>query len=282
MPLNKLKEQLTELEKKHRSALNGFAADANSAFWTEQVQCTEHGEFTQHNRKLTGLGGRMFHSKTECPHCIAAQIAEVKQKIADVEARQRTMLIASLQRESGISSRFAEVNFDNYHTTVQNGKAKRTCQAYAEKWLDRKAKGGGLVLCGKPGTGKNHLACAIAHHVINEHQDSVFITTAMRIIRKVKSTWERKAELSEAEVLEFYCEKDLLIIDEIGVQFGTESELIILFEIINERYEQMRPTILISNLSESELAKYIGERVIDRMREGQGAVISFDWESYRK
>ena len=44
----------------------------------------------------------------------------------------------------------------------------------------------------------------------------------------------------------------------------------------------MRPTILISNLTEEELGKYIGDRIIDRMKEGQGAVIKFDWESYRK
>jgi len=44
----------------------------------------------------------------------------------------------------------------------------------------------------------------------------------------------------------------------------------------------MKPTILISNLSEQELGIYIGERVLDRMMEGQGAIIAFDWESYRK
>lgn len=82
--------------------------------------------------------------------------------------------------------------------------------------------------------------------------------------------------------MEIYTDKDLLIIDEVGVQFGSESEKIILFEIINERYEQMKPTILISNLSEDELSRYVGERIIDRMREGKGAVINFDWESYRK
>ncbi|RZN68547.1 DNA replication protein DnaC, partial [Avibacterium paragallinarum] len=26
----------------------------------------------------------------------------------------------------------------------------------------------------------------------------------------------------------------------------------------------------------------VGERIIDRMREGKGAVINFDWESYRQ
>lgn len=280
MNLEKWREELVRLERLHQAATAGYPQEANSTYWTEQAECQRHGVFTRYHRKMDLI--RTFETKTDCPHCLAEKIAELREKIEQEQARKGAVLIQNLQKNSGISARFMGVSFENYQVTEQNRKAMTICQRYADKWLDRKAKGGGLVLCGKPGTGKNHLACAIAHQVINQHQDEVFLTTAMRIIRKVKSTWERKAELSESEALQFYCEKDLLIIDEIGVQFGTESELIILFEIINERYEQMRPTILISNLNESELAKYIGERVIDRMREGQGAVINFDWESYRK
>ena len=138
------------------------------------------------------------------------------------------------------------------------------------------------MLCGKPGTGKNHLACAIANAVMENHEADVLLTTAMRITRKVKSTWDRNTELREEDVIREYCRRDLLIIDEVGVQFGTEAEKIILFEIINERYEQMLPTTLMSNLTEEELEKYIGERVLDRLRDGKGAVVKFDWESYRK
>ena len=138
------------------------------------------------------------------------------------------------------------------------------------------------MFCGKPGTGKNHLACAIANSIIENHQAKVLISTALRIARDIKNSWSRDSQISEERTIKTYTDKDLLIIDEIGVQFGSEAEKIILFEIINTRYEQMKPTILISNLSEQELGIYIGERVLDRMMEGQGAIIAFDWESYRK
>lgn len=55
----------------------------------------------------------------------------------------------------------------------------------------------------------------------------------------------------------------------------------ILFEIINTRYEKMRPTILISNLTREELVTFIGERVLDRMSDGGGCTLAFTWESYR-
>lgn len=98
----------------------------------------------------------------------------------------------------------------------------------------------------------------------------------------MKSSWNKNAEESEEQVMRTYIAPNLLVIDEIGVQFGSEAEKIILFEIINERYEAMKPTILISNLSQQELGAYVGERIVDRMREGGGAMIAFDWESYRR
>ena len=71
------------------------------------------------------------------------------------------------------------------------------------------------------------------------------------------------------------------MLDEIGLQHGSESEKIILFEILNERYMQCKPTILISNLDIKDLKEYITERIIDRMRDGGGQKIVFDWESNR-
>lgn len=83
-------------------------------------------------------------------------------------------------------------------------------------------------------------------------------------------------------MIEHHVRPDLLVIDEIGVQFGTETEKMILFDILNARYEQVKPSILISNLAIEELKTYIGERVLDRMWEGGGSILAFTWDSYRK
>jgi DNA replication protein DnaC len=74
---------------------------------------------------------------------------------------------------------------------------------------------------------------------------------------------------------------DLLILDEIGVQFGSETERNLLFDVLNERYEDCKPTLLLSNLPKQDVAKYLGERVMDRLREDGGRVVVFDWESHR-
>jgi len=98
----------------------------------------------------------------------------------------------------------------------------------------------------------------------------------------IKETYSRSSDKTEKQVLDKLRTVDLLILDEVGVQFGTETEKILFYQIINGRYENVLPTILISNLDEKRLSEYIGERCIDRLREGGGAVIAFGWESYRK
>lgn len=97
----------------------------------------------------------------------------------------------------------------------------------------------------------------------------------------VKDTYRRDSDTSESEIIKRLAFPHLLIIDEIGVQYGSDAEKNILFDIINERYESLRPTILISNLNLPKLAEYAGDRVIDRMKEGGGKVLIFDWKSHR-
>jgi DNA replication protein DnaC len=53
-----------------------------------------------------------------------------------------------------------------------------------------------------------------------------------------------------------------------------------MFDVINRRYRDLHPTILLSNLDRDGLRAYLGERSFDRLREG-GIVVPFDWESYR-
>lgn len=143
----------------------------------------------------------------------------------------------------------------------------------------RKA-GACLIFCGDIGTGKTHLSIGIAHAVLEQGGQAVF-TSVRGAVAAVKATWEHGAEKTEPQVLRELVSPDLLILDEVGVQFGSDTEKLIMFDIINGRYEARRPTIIISNLALGELEKFLGARAVDRLREGGGKVVVFDWESYR-
>ncbi|WP_313382837.1 ATP-binding protein [Pantoea sp.] len=246
-----------------------------------QAVCDRHGVFEQRCKK-TKLMTTVMETKSECSACLQEKLEKLQQEEAASEERWKQSQIDRLMSDLQLPERFAGSTLENYQpVNDEAARCLKLCKAYAAKWPERLKQGGGLVMCGKPGTGKNHLALAIAKHVINEHQNSALFTTALRIARLFKSTWSKNSERTEAEVIRIYTDPELLIIDEVGVQFGSEAEKLILFEIINTRYERMMPTILISNLPKEELAAFIGERVIDRMNDGGGCTLAFTWDSYR-
>jgi DNA replication protein DnaC len=240
------------------------------------LSCETHGEYKAQRVEL--LGKVM---KQPCPICQKERKTEESEREEAQRKADRARYIRGLFGNSGIPPRFQGRTFGNYRTaTEKQSSALKIAKRYADKFDDRLAHGGGLVMAGKPGTGKTHLASAIANHVIASGRSAVFLSV-IKAVRSVKDTWRKDSDGNEQKAINRLIAPDLLILDEVGVQWGSEAEKLIMFEVINGRYENMKPTILISNLPETELSGYMGERLLDRMSEGGGAVISFDWESYR-
>jgi DNA replication protein DnaC len=109
---------------------------------------------------------------------------------------------------------------------------------------------------------------------------SVAFGTVASVCRTVRATYGGKSSRTESQAIADLLVPDLLIIDEIGASTGSDHELGLLFEIINKRYENLRPMILISNLNVQDLQRFLGQRAMDRFNEC-ATVVAFDWESHR-
>ena len=241
---------------------------------TKERKCSKHGAYTS-----TNFVGDHW---TECPQCTRIKrdkrIKERdKQEAKEREQRKWAAKIGS----AAIPERFKNRTLESYVAkTSGQQKALAFATEYAENFDLVLKQGRSAIFVGKVGTGKTHLAIGIALSIMQQQRSALFVTV-QRLIRRVKDSWHTKEE-TESQVIDVFASPDLLVLDEVGVQFGSEFEKQVLFDVLNTRYENRKPSILLSNIPKEQLSDYLGERVTDRLRENGGKVIGFDWESYRR
>ena len=244
---------------------------------TESRQCNNHGEYT-----ATNMFGNHW---SECPECNRLQCernAEAHQRELQrqLEDRKSDILKRNMAK-SGIPERFQNRTLETYiATTKEQQYALSFAKDFAASFAGEKT-GQGAIFCGERGTGKTHIAIGVSSAIMRQYSRSAIFITVQRLIRSVRDTWSRESEKTESEVIRFFTEPDLLVLDEVGVQSGSENEKQILFDLLNERYQQRKSTIVLTNLTANECVAFLGERIVDRFREDGGVVIPFTWDSYR-
>lgn len=240
---------------------------------TRQAKCEMHGEYASRNT----FGSHW----TKCPTCAAEAKVLEDERRAEYEKAEAVVRWQKRLEYACIPDRFHGKTFKSYIAETEGQRrALAFAIAYANGFDDALATGRGALFVGKVGTGKTHLACDIAMNAMRDGR-TVLFSTVMRAIRRVKATWARGGSESEIEAIAALTDPDLLILDEVGVQFGSEAEKLLTFDIMNTRYENRRPTLLLSNLDVDGVRAFLGERVFDRMREDGCEVVVFDWESHR-
>lgn len=244
---------------------------------TRESQCEKHGAFVENGKTLPIGNKRTIWSG--CPVCGAeARAAEQERERVNAEHERQARVEQRLSR-AGIPRRFRDRSFENFIAdTDPKREAVRIVREFAETFDEHYRAGTSVILSGMPGTGKSHLAIAAALAIMQRY--TALYLNAMDLVRMVRDTWRRDSELTESEVLGDLSTVGLLVIDEVGMQYGTEGEQVILFDVINRRYRDLRPTILLTNLGAKGMKEFLGERSFDRLREG-GIWVAFDWESFR-
>ncbi len=189
---------------------------------------------------------------------------EEKQRILEEERRREEKekydaLIASYKAK-GIPPRFYSSSWENWETDSEE-KLKVLTTVKTMAWKTN------LFLCGKSGTGKTHIAMCLT-------KDGARYRRLPDIFREVRTDFN-----SEQEIIDNYGSMKLLIIDEVGRQKFSDFERNLFFEIIDKRWNNEKPTTLITNLTEKEFLSEYGTSVIDRLRP---VSVKFTWESRRE
>jgi len=176
-------------------------------------------------------------------------------------------------------------------------------EATGENWMAhyRQAlatidSGGIVVMYGAHGTGKTRMSWELAKKCnpkdaghnngglwktsIRREKPAIY-TTAVGLFTEIRDTYRKNSEFSETQVIKKYSEAALIVIDEMQDRRDTDFEGREITGIIDARYRDAVPTILISNHSRENFAKSLSPAVIERIREN-GCGLHFNWTSFRK
>lgn len=138
-----------------------------------------------------------------------------------------------------------------------------------------------VILSGKPGRGKTHLAISIAYRALQNGFDALF-TTAAELIQDLSAA-SRESALRPA--LARYIRPAVLVVDEVGYLSYGDDAANVLFHVVNERHIRRRAMIFTTNkapkrwgavLHDPDLADAIVDRILER-----GRVLKLDGPSMR-
>jgi len=238
------------------------------------LSCPKHGKYEGYTTVVSD--GEVIDSV--CPECFE------KEKVNDMEELYERIALSGSRdvfNQSCIPPRYQKSNFGAYKPSCEKAEAvKSVLSRFTTSFKIAALNGTSFLFSGKTGTGKTHLACAIAMNIIRQGHTAKY-TSMADVISKVKATWSGTSQLTEDEMIDKFIEFELLIIDEIGLGSLSPKERNIIFMIIDRRYSNNKPTIGISKFPEGKVCQMIGEETVSRLKSGGGGVLVFDWGDYR-
>lgn len=191
---------------------------------------------------------------------------------------RKDRLLKSIIGRSGILPIHQGCTIDNYVVSSDlQMKARDFSKSYIYAFNSNFGKC--FIFSGKTGTGKNHLSASICNSLMMKGKNCLIITVNELMI-KSRECYGNNPKYSEAEFLKKLIDFDLLVIDEVGLQKGTDHEKIMLNQIVDQRVGNLKPIGILTNLEKKQLNIVLGERIIDRLR-SNGRWIEFNWNSYR-
>ncbi|MDT8894210.1 ATP-binding protein [Halomonas sp. I1] len=245
------------------------------ALQTRPAECDRHGEYES---VMLNLDGQRW---TGCPDCSAETIEQHQAERDACQADElRRMRGQAMFEASGVPRRMQGATLKGYVSdSDEQAAAHRQVCEYAKGLTEHLETGDGLVLMGNMGTGKTHLAVGLIRYVTRTLAVQAQYVTAPALFSRVRASYSGNGE-TEAQILDELVAAPLLVIDEIGVGKGSDNELNLTYSLLGQRYDACRPTVIITNLMSDDLRSWLGERVVDRLRE-TSPVVLFNWESYR-
>lgn len=228
---------------------------------------------------------RLYLIKEGKEFCFYCEVIAKEDKKVSEEATKWVMnrevdeLLTAFKKKSLMNKDLEEASLVSY--SPQNETQKQAL-IKANEYIDGFDKKQGLVIQGKPGLGKSHLAAAIVKEIIKNKFTGIFISLP-RLMTELKATYSKQSDLREVDILNGLQKVDLLVMDDLGVERDGKDEASVwaknkVYEIVDSRVGQA--TIYTTNFTAKELFTMYGERDFSRMVQ-YCSVVKVEGQNYR-
>lgn len=175
-----------------------------------------------------------------------------------------------LKQESGFLSleEFDKTSFDVF----KNKDFMQKLYAVMKKWCYSNFEKSVVFLSGQTGVGKTHLMKCMANELINKNK-IVLLTTSFAMHQDFVRSYATKNPEDKQNIIEKYLEAEVLFIDDLGTELRQPNITVnYLYQILNERKMNKRPTIITSNLSLDDVMDYYDERIFSRIADKNSSI----------
>lgn len=181
-----------------------------------------------------------------CPACFGTGVRIVDGKGAKICEVCQPKGANRLLDAACIPPRYADCTFDSYK--VPNGDSSLYwARAKAKTWVnDYPGVEKGLLFIGRVGVGKTHLAVATLQGLIEKGVPCLFCEFGS-LLKQIQDAYNPISKTSELRVLAPVYQAEVLVMDELGATIPTDWVRDTMYQIINKRYNDKKPTIFTTN-----------------------------------
>ena len=158
-------------------------------------------------------------------------------------------------------------------------------------------EGDGLLITGRVGVGKTHLAVGILQALLANGVKGLFVHGG-DLLKQVQNSYNRSVDTTEREILKPIFDAQVLVLDELGAARKTDWVAEMIEHILNTRYNDCKATIITTNFQNAPPAadnvqgaalaartETLGDRIGERMRsrlQEMCVLIEMDGQDYRE
>lgn len=242
-----------------REVADNAASEAYGWKWESGGIVTAAGMRGEGDR-CPGCGVEPLHPMSRDQRCDCERGVWWESFLAHYAEHGHTTAAERWAKLKSIPPRYRGARFDNFERRPGTEAALAVCRKWAGSSSRRTTDG--LLLVGPFGSGKTHLAVASAYAAVERDAVWPHFVSAATLAHEVK-----KGEQLDMAPVNTACTVAFLVLDDIGQTGRTEFDRELIYRIVSERYEEQRPIIATSNLTEKKLADTLGGALVSRLYE---------------